>query len=343
MRVARNHTFFSDGKDLQSFLKRIAKAMEDCMPLILEARKEGHPERIRTWMDGKVKFHPATCSSALLLKDKEAKAEFWRWLYPVTEEEIIIFDMVCTGDDEFDESYQTTTLFEIENEDEAYRNYKLKKYSEDFQKAKNPISLAKYVSATIGTSLIQGSAFIEPRMTTFTPKVKKSAGNKALLRFLTTFLKGTMVSDFSCKIPKLLHNAVEQIMKASDEVVNNFCTKTCNRSNMKDQLELITCAVYTHYIRLVMMHIVDFAETCSIIRANSYLPELDELKEIVKEIDVTDVVGMVLPNYCPDELDSAMIAPPEVAKEIYNKQMNERLQEEIQGITPIVRKPTVVS
>lgn len=343
MKVARNNTYFSDGKDLQSFLSRVGSAMESCMPLIAEARKGDCPERLKTWMGGMLRFHPATCAAALRLKDKEAKVEFWRWLYPKTEDEIILFDMQCTGDEEFDEIYQTTILFELENEDSQYRQIKFERYAADLAKAKNPVSLARYASILLGVSLTQGAAFTELPMATFSPNVKQNVYNKVMLRVLTTFLQGTVVSDFICKIPKQFHAVVDAILKSSDETVNAFCVKTCKRSNMNDKLELLTCAVFTHYIRLLMINIVDFAESCSVIRANSYLPDLDELKELTKEIDMTDVVGMVLPNECPDELDCAMIAPPEVAREVYMKQMNSKLQEEIEGFTPIVKKSTVVS
>lgn len=341
--TARDHTYFNDGHSLYEFLQNIAQTAESCAGQFSTIDEESVEFlHVHTFADGTFRIHPPTSAMALKLKDTETGMEFWRWLYPKTFEELLIFDMVVSKEEFYDTPYQEMILFELSNTMAELREAKIAKYAEKIQSVKNPVRLSYYAAGILGSVLAQGATHTDLPLRHFEPKVSNNVYNRMMLELLTKLFKGKMVGEFTARIPKWYHSAVHTVMDSTDEIVTKFCEKTCAQSSIKDQLELIKCAVFSYYARLLMMDVIRFAEYCSVIRANSYMPSVEELKAIIKPIDVTDVVGFVMPPDVPDWLDSAFIAPPEVAKDYMRRKMEES-SKEAEDVMPVYRKSITVS
>lgn len=341
--TARDHTYFNDGHSLYEFLQNIAKAAESCADQLSKIDEESEEYlHVHSYANETFRIHPPTSAMALKLKDKETGMDFWRWLYPKTLDEILIFDMVVSKEEFYDTAYQEMILFELNNTMAELREAKIAKYEEKILGVKNPVRLSYYAAGIIGSVLAQGASFIDIPLKSFEPKVPNNAYNRMMLELLTKLFKGKMTGEFTARIPKWYHSAVKTVMKSTDKIVTKFCEKTCAQSSIKDQLELIKCAVFSYYARLLMMDVIRFAEYCSVIRANSYMPSVEELEAITKPIDVTDVVGFVMPTDVPDWLDSALIAPPEVAKDYMRRKMEESSKES-EDVMPVYRKSIPVS
>lgn len=341
--TARDHTYFNDGHSLYEFLQNIAKAAESCADQLSKIDEESEEYlHVHSYANETFRVHPPTSAMALKLKDKETGMDFWRWLYPKTLDEILIFDMAVSKEEFYDTVYQEMILFELNNTMAELREAKIAKYEEKILGVKNPVRLSYYAAGIIGSVLAQGASFIDIPLKSFEPKVPNNAYNRMMLELLTKLFKGKMTGEFTARIPKWYHSAVKTVMKSTDKIVTKFCEKTCAQSSIKDQLELIKCAVFSYYARLLMMDVIRFAEYCSVIRANSYMPSVEELEAITKPIDVTDVVGFVMPTDVPDWLDSALIAPPEVAKDYIRRKMEESSKES-EDVMPVYRKSIPVS
>lgn len=341
--TARDHTYFNDGHSLYEFLQNIAKAAESCADQLSKIDEDSEEYlHVHSYANETFRIHPPTSAMALKLKDKETGMDFWRWLYPKTLDEILIFDMAVSKEEFYDTVYQEMILFELNNTMAELRESKIAKYEEKILGVKNPVRLSYYAAGIIGSVLAQGASFIDIPLKSFEPKVPNNAYNRMMLELLTKLFKGKMTGEFTARIPKWYHSAVNAVMKYTDKIVTKFCEKTCAQSSIKDQLELIKCAVFSYYVRLLMMDVIRFAEYCSVIRANSYMPSVEELKAIIKPIDVTDVVGFVMPPDVPDWLDSALIAPPEVAKDYMRRKMEES-SKEAEDVMPVYRKSIPVS
>lgn len=341
--TARDHTYFNDGHSLYEFLQNIAQTAESCAGQFSTIDEESEEFlHVHTFADGTFRIHPPTSAMALKLKDTETGMEFWRWLYPKTFEELLIFDMVVSKEEFYDISYQEMILFELSNTMAELREAKIAKYAEKIQSVKNPVRLSYYAAGILGSVLAQGATHTDLPLRHFEPKVSNNVYNRMMLELLTKLFKGKMVGEFTARIPKWYHSAVHTVMESTDEIVTKFCEKTCAQSSIKDQLELIKCAVFSYYARLLMMDVIRFAEYCSVIRANSYMPSVKELEAIIKPIDVTDVVGFAMPPDVPDWLDSALIAPPEVAKDYMRRKMEES-SKEAEDVMPVYRKSIPVS
>ena len=341
--TARDHTYFNDGHSLYEFLQNIAKAAESCADQLSKIDEDSEEYlHVHSYANETFRIHPPTSAMALKLKDKETGMDFWRWLYPKTLDEILIFDMAVSKEEFYDTVYQEMILFELNNTMAELRESKIAKYEEKILGVKNPVRLSYYAAGIIGSVLAQGASFIDIPLKSFEPKVPNNAYNRMMLKLLTKLFKGKMTGEVTARIPKWYHSAVNAVMKSTDKIVTKFCEKTCAQSSIKDQLELIKCAVFSYYVRLLMMDVIRFAEYCSVIRANSYMPSVEELKAIIKPIDVTDVVGFVMPPDVPDWLDSALIAPPEVAKDYMRRKMEES-SKEAEDVMPVYRKSIPVS
>lgn len=341
--TARDHTYFNDGHSLYEFLQNIAQVAESCADQFSKIDEESEEYlHIHSYANETFRIHPPTSAMALKLKDKETGMDFWRWLYPKTLDEILIFDMAVSKEEFYDTVYQEMILFELNNTMAELREAKIVKYEDKILGVKNPVRLSYYAAGIIGSVLAQGASFIDIPLKSFEPKVPNNAYNRMMLELLTKLFKGEMTGEFTARIPKWYHSAVDTVMKSTDRIVTKFCEKTCAQSSIKDQLELIKCAVFSYYARLLMMDVIRFAEYCSVIRANSYMPSVEELEAITKPIDVTDVVGFVMPPDVPDWLDSALIAPPEVAKDYMRRKMEES-SKEAEDVMPVYRKSIPVS
>lgn len=302
----RNYTFYRCDLsliDIMDFIQECASSLTEEISEIDESSEE-EMHTLYQWKDGTFRFLPSATAMGVLLKESNTERYFWRWLYPITEDDIILFDMSFIDDEELDVEYQRSTLLEFESDYVNIIQSKTERFVSKIQSVGNPVRLAYHTAGFIGsvaTHGIKNGRKVNKRIL----NVDYDPYEIYIFKYLVQLFMGYELNGYFA--PECFHESIRVMVKSISAIINRFCYKTCRASMFRGD-DLVKCSVYSFFLKQLSKELMLFKVFNSALEYNAYIPKGDSLLKLIEPINFKEV-KIDLPEDCDDSVTYAVIAP----------------------------------